>query len=58
MILKSALDLKNSINKDRQRLYQLAKNMGNSDPNVIQISRKLDEKIFKMQQLMEVIRRS
>jgi hypothetical protein len=58
MILKSAFDLRKSINKDRQRLYKLAENMGTSNPNVIQISQKLDKKIFKMQQLMQVIRRS
>ncbi|MDQ1002760.1 hypothetical protein QFZ28_003160 [Neobacillus niacini] len=58
MILKSALDLRKSINRDRQRLYRLEKNMGISNPNVIQLSQELDKKIFNMQQLMEEIRRT
>ncbi|MER2060450.1 MAG: aspartyl-phosphate phosphatase Spo0E family protein [Niallia sp.] len=53
MIQKSILDLRNSISKDRKRLYQLAKSMGISDPNVIQLSQKLDEKILKMQKFMK-----
>jgi hypothetical protein len=58
MILKSALDLRKSINRDRQRLYRLEKNMGISNPNVIQLSQELDKKILNMQKLMEEIRRS
>jgi hypothetical protein len=58
MILKSALDLWKSINRDRQRLYRLEKNMGISNPNVIQLSQELDKKILNMQKLMEEIRRS
>lgn len=53
MIHKSILDLRNSISKDRKRLYQLAKSMGISDPNVIQLSQKLDKKILKMQKFMK-----
>ncbi|MFD4818026.1 Spo0E family sporulation regulatory protein-aspartic acid phosphatase [Peribacillus butanolivorans] len=56
MILKSALEIRNSIEQDRQKMYKLAKALGISDPNVCQISQQLDKKILKMQQLIKLIR--
>jgi predicted glycosyltransferase involved in capsule biosynthesis len=56
MILKSTLEIRNSIEQDRQKMYKLAKNLGISDPNVCQISQQLDKKILKMQQLIKLIR--
>jgi hypothetical protein len=49
VILKNTLDLIESINKHRQDMYQLAKNKGLSDPDVIKYSQQLDEKIMMLQ---------
>ncbi|MED1466791.1 aspartyl-phosphate phosphatase Spo0E family protein [Bacillus salipaludis] len=56
MILKNALDLSKSINKYRQDMYELAKNKGISDPGVIQISQRLDEKIIMIQKMISDFR--
>lgn len=52
MILKSALDLSQSIKEHRQDMYKLAENKGMSDPEVIQISQQLDGQIIKLQKIM------
>jgi hypothetical protein len=56
MILKNILDLNQCINKHRQDMYELARNKGISDPDVIKISEKLDEDIIKLQKIICKIR--
>ncbi|MGM0878636.1 MAG: aspartyl-phosphate phosphatase Spo0E family protein [Bacillota bacterium] len=56
MILKSILDLSQCINKYRQDMYELARNKGLSDPDVIKVSQKLDEEIIKLQKIICEIR--
>jgi Spo0E like sporulation regulatory protein len=52
MILKNALELSKSIDHYRQDLYELARDKGFSDPGVVKISQELDEKIFKLQEIV------
>lgn len=49
MILKNALDLSNSIDECRRNIYELTKNKGISDPDVVKVSQKLDGKITMLQ---------
>ena len=56
MILRSALEINKCINQNRQKMYELAKNMGISHPSVILISQQLDREILEMQQIMKKIR--
>jgi Spo0E like sporulation regulatory protein len=56
MILKNILDLDQCISKHRQDMYELARNKGISDPDVIKISQKLDEDIIKLQKIICRIR--
>ncbi|WP_078409875.1 aspartyl-phosphate phosphatase Spo0E family protein [Priestia abyssalis] len=52
MILKSALDISNSIEEDRQNMYELVKNKGISHSEVIKISQQLDRKIAMLQKII------
>lgn len=52
MVLKNALDLSKSIDDYRKDMYELAKNKGISDPDVIKISHQLDEKITMLQKII------
>jgi hypothetical protein len=56
MILKNILDLNQRIITYRQDMYELARNKGISDPDVIKISQKLDEDIIKLQKIICEIR--
>ncbi|WP_255822063.1 Spo0E family sporulation regulatory protein-aspartic acid phosphatase [Domibacillus sp. PGB-M46] len=58
MLLKSALDLRKSIEEDRYDMYKLAKNTDFSDPGILKISQQLDKKIILMQKLISEIRSS
>lgn len=55
MILKSVLELRENIDKDRQKMYELTKKLGISDPCVIQISQQIDKEIVKLQKIMKAI---
>ncbi|MGG3452214.1 MULTISPECIES: Spo0E family sporulation regulatory protein-aspartic acid phosphatase [Bacillaceae] len=52
MVCKNLLDLKNSIDDDRLVMYELAKNKELSDPDVINISHKIDRKIIILQKMI------
>ncbi|MFB9759099.1 Spo0E family sporulation regulatory protein-aspartic acid phosphatase [Ectobacillus funiculus] len=56
MILRSALDLSKSIDDYRLDMYELAKNKGLSDPDVIKISYQLDRKIILLQKMLDASR--
>jgi hypothetical protein len=58
MILREALDLSKSISNDRLDMYELAKNKGFSDPDVIKISQQLDLKILTIQKSLYKLRSS
>lgn len=55
MILKNTLDLSKSIDAYRKDMYELAKNKGISDPDVIKISHQLEEKITMLQKIISEI---
>ena len=52
MILRNVLDLRNSIDECRKRMYELAREKGTSDPDVVKISQQLDNKIMMLQKTM------
>ncbi|MGM0922976.1 MAG: aspartyl-phosphate phosphatase Spo0E family protein [Bacillota bacterium] len=52
MIFREALDLSKSISKYRSVMYELAKNKGLSNPDVIKISQQLDTEILKAQKIL------
>ncbi len=52
MALESMLALQKSIGQFRQRMYELAKRKGVSDPDVVKVSQQLDEKIIMLQKIM------
>ncbi len=56
MILRSALDLSKSIDDYRLDMYELAKNKGLSDPDIIKISHQLDRKIILLQKMLDASR--
>ncbi|MBZ5753693.1 aspartyl-phosphate phosphatase Spo0E family protein [Metabacillus rhizolycopersici] len=56
MILREALDLSKSIANDRLDMYELAKDKGLSDPDVIKISQQLDFKIRNIESILRKIR--
>ena len=56
MILRSALELSKGIENDRLDMYELIKNKGLSNPDVINISQQLDKKITLLQEMMLAIR--
>jgi hypothetical protein len=58
MILRNLIELRNSIEACRDEVYRLKKNKGKSDPNVLEISQILDEKIIKMQEIIDNINSS
>jgi hypothetical protein len=58
MILREALDLSKSIANDRMDMYELAKNKGFSDTDVIKISQQLDLKILTIQKYLYKLRPS
>lgn len=56
MILREALDLSKSIADYRVDMYELAKDKGFSDPDVIKISQQLDYEIQNIRSLMRKVR--
>jgi hypothetical protein len=52
MILKNALELINRINSYRQGLYELKRNKGPSDPDVIKLSQQIDRDMVMLQKIM------
>lgn len=56
MILKKVLDLSKSIHEYRQDMYELVKNKGISDPDVVRISQQLDGEITILQKIINEIR--
>lgn len=52
MILRNVLALRNSIDECRKRMYELAREKGVSDPDVVKISQQLDNKIMMLQKTM------
>jgi hypothetical protein len=52
MILRDVAALSASIGEYRQRMYELAKKKGISDPQVLKISKQLDRKIMMLQKIM------
>jgi hypothetical protein len=52
MILRDTLELRKSIDNYRLNMYELVRNKGLSDPDVIKISQQLDKKIFMLQKVM------
>jgi hypothetical protein len=52
MVLRNVLALRESIDEYRQRMYELAKKKGISDPHVVKISQQLDGKIIMLQKIM------
>ncbi|MFS0599270.1 aspartyl-phosphate phosphatase Spo0E family protein [Peribacillus frigoritolerans] len=56
MILREALDLSKCIANDRSDMYELAKNKGFSDPDVIKLSQQLDSKILTIQKSLYKLR--
>ncbi|MEH7117140.1 aspartyl-phosphate phosphatase Spo0E family protein [Neobacillus vireti] len=55
MILKKALYLSKSIDKQRLAMYELIKREGLSNPEVIKLSQQLERKIILLQNLMLAI---
>ena len=55
MLFRKVIELRKSINKDRQEMYKLAKNVGLLDPSVIKISQKLDDEIVLLQKILSGI---
>lgn len=49
MVLRNILALKKSIEEYRGRMYKLVRERGTSDPEVVKISKQLDEKITMLQ---------
>ena len=58
MILREALDLSKSIVNYRLDMYELAKDKGSSDPDVIKVRQQLDSKIATIQKILDKIRSS
>ncbi|WP_342046266.1 aspartyl-phosphate phosphatase Spo0E family protein [Bacillus sp. OTU530] len=56
MILRNALELSKGIENDRLDMYELAKNKGFSNPEVLNMSQQLDKKITLLQEMMLAIR--
>jgi hypothetical protein len=56
MILREALDLSKSIANYRLEMYELAKDKGPSDPDVIKISHQLNLEIANIQKVLYKIR--
>ena len=52
MILRNVLALRNSIDEYRKKMYELAREKGISDPDVVKISQQLDHKIMMLQKIM------
>lgn len=52
--MKDELALRESIEEYRQSMYKLAKEVGNSHPDVVKISQQLDIKIIMLQKIMYV----
>ncbi|MFP3125635.1 aspartyl-phosphate phosphatase Spo0E family protein [Ectobacillus funiculus] len=52
MILRNVLALRNSINEYHKKMYELAREKGISDPDVVKISQQLDHKIMMLQKIM------
>lgn len=55
MILKKILDIKQSIEKQRKELLNIAKEKSLTDPDVLVMSRQLDQEIVTMQKLIDSI---
>lgn len=56
MILRETLELSKCIDNCRLDMYELAKDKGFSDPEVVKISQKLDRKIFTIQKFLYQLR--
>ena len=54
MISRKLLALRKSIDKHRHDMYELAKEKGLSDPQIIKISQQLDREIIMWQKLVLV----
>ncbi|WP_342048367.1 Spo0E family sporulation regulatory protein-aspartic acid phosphatase [Bacillus sp. OTU530] len=52
MILRNVLALRESIDKYRQSMDEVAEKKGISDPHVVQIRNQLDRKIIMLQKIM------
>ncbi|PEK98847.1 aspartyl-phosphate phosphatase Spo0E family protein [Bacillus sp. AFS017336] len=54
MRLRKLLVLNKSIDEQRDAMYELVKEKGLSDPQIIKVSQQLDRKIIKWQKLILV----